>query len=62
MKLKRAWNAIVHRYKNFDEPKVEHHCDAEGNCYYRAINRMTGRSNTFGSEQEVRIWLDQQHY
>lgn len=62
MNFHKAWNAIVHQFVNFSEPKVEQYRDAQGNPYYRAVNPITRQSTTVGSEQEIRIWLDQQHY
>lgn len=61
MNIQSAWTAIVTHFTSASEPKVNQYRDAQGNCYYRAVNPITRRSNEFGSEQEIRIWLDQQH-
>jgi hypothetical protein len=62
MNMQKTWNAIVTHFAQVSEPKVSHYQDAQGHHYYRAVNPLTRQSNTFGSEQEIRIWLDQQHY
>jgi hypothetical protein len=61
MNIQKAWTTIV-KFTNPFEPRVNQYHDAEGNSYYRAVNPMTRQSTTVSSEQEIRIWLDQQHY
>ncbi len=33
----------------------------KGNNYFKTYDPETRQSNTFSSEQEIRIWLDQRH-
>lgn len=61
MNIQKAWTAIVHQFTHPFEPRVNQLRDAQGHCYYRAINPVTRQNREFGSEQEIRIWLDQQH-
>jgi hypothetical protein len=51
--------AIVHFIQHGSEPKVSRRQDRYGNLYYRVYNPLTGISAIFGSEAEVRWWLEQ---
>ncbi|MBW4440137.1 MAG: hypothetical protein KME10_02630 [Plectolyngbya sp. WJT66-NPBG17] len=62
MKFNRFWNVVVAQGSCNSEPKINHRCDAQGNWYYQIYNPQADKHNEFGTEQEVRMWLDQQHY
>jgi len=44
------------------ELRVFHRSDRTGNAYFEIYDPVTGKSNCFGSEQEIRAWLDQPHH
>lgn len=47
------------KHANYDEPYVRQNCDRFGNLYWRIYDRRTNKSYTFGSELEVKAWLEQ---
>ena len=44
------------------EPEVKKKCDRQGNCYWQIYDPISGSHYSFGSEQEVRSWLDTRYY
>ena len=44
-----------------DEPKITQCRDRQGNLYYQVYDPVTNRSDSFGSESEVRWWLEQRY-
>jgi hypothetical protein len=62
MKLNQFWNAIVNRISGSSEPQVNHRRDDQGNWYYQIYDPQDHKHSAFGTEQEVRMWLDQRHY
>ncbi len=53
------WSKLIDRKT---EPKVWQKCDRKGNTYWLIFNPITGLYISFGSEQEVRIWLEERYY
>lgn len=53
------WSKLIDRKT---EPKVWRKCDREGNIYWLVFNPITSLYIFFGSEQEVRIWLEERYY
>ena len=53
------WSKLIYRKT---EPKVWQKCDREGNIYWLIFNPITSLYISFGSEQEVRIWLEERYY
>lgn len=45
-----------------DEPKVFQKCNRTGNVHFEVYDPKCRQRMTFGSEQEVRIWLEQRYY
>lgn len=41
--------------------RVRQTSDELGNCHWDVYDPSTGKSASFASEQEVRIWLDQRY-
>ncbi|BAU10482.1 hypothetical protein LEP3755_09660 [Leptolyngbya sp. NIES-3755] len=62
MKLNHFWNAVVSRISSSGELQVNHRRDYQGNWSYQIYDPQAEKHNTFGTEQEVRMWLDQRHY
>jgi hypothetical protein len=44
------------------ELKVFERCDRHGNVYYQVYDPFNRTSANFGSEAEIRAWLDQRYY
>jgi hypothetical protein len=44
------------------EPQIERKCDRHGNKYWQAYDLYSNKSYTFGSEQEVRVWLENRYH
>lgn len=61
MSLTRFWNQLFKPALS-DELKINQRSDAQGHHYYHIYDPSTRKSSAFGSEQEVRILLDQQRY
>ncbi|PSB11761.1 hypothetical protein C7B62_04205 [Pleurocapsa sp. CCALA 161] len=44
------------------EPQVRYKCDRHGNHYWQVYDFNTNKSYIFGSEQDVRVWIENRHY
>lgn len=44
------------------EPQVRQKRDRYGNEYWQAYDFNTNKSYTFGSEQDVRAWIENRHH
>ena len=44
------------------EPHVKSKCDRRGNCYWQVYDPVSGCNRSFGSEKEVRAWLDTRYH
>ena len=45
-----------------NEPHVERKCDRDGSLYWQVRDRKTNKSYTFGSDTEVRIWIEERYH
>jgi hypothetical protein len=54
--------ALVKSFLGSREPQITRKVDLDGHGYYVVFDPVDQRRYTFGSEQEVRIWLDQRYY
>ncbi len=61
IRLDQIWQHWMNTITNRYEPQVSHRRDRKGNNYFKTYDPETRKSNTFSSEQEIRIWLDQRH-
>ncbi len=52
---------ITQWLRHRDEPKITQCRDRKGNLYYQVYDPTTHRSASFGSESEVRWWLEQRY-
>lgn len=43
------------------DPKVFERHDRQGNLYYQVYDPLTRQSASFGSESEIRYWLEQRY-
>jgi hypothetical protein len=63
LKLSAGINRLLQSISRFrlhsTEPQVSRQFDRHGNLYYRVYDPFTGISAIFGSEAEVRWWLEQ---
>lgn len=63
-------NLIVHQFKNMghslvvrrNEPQIEQKCDRYGNLYWQVYDRNTRKSYTFGSDRDVRAWIEERYH
>ncbi|MEO1693427.1 MAG: hypothetical protein AAFR63_18150 [Cyanobacteria bacterium J06631_6] len=44
------------------EPQIRQKSDRHGNRYWQAYDFNTKRSYTFGSEQDVRVWIESRYH
>lgn len=44
------------------EPQIEKKFDKYGEQYWQAYDFQTNRSHFFGSEQDVRIWIENRYH
>lgn len=47
---------------NRNEPQIERKCDRFGNSYWRVYDYPTNKSYTFGSDREVRAWIEERYH
>jgi hypothetical protein len=52
---------ISQYFQQNSEPRTTEKCDRDGNVYYQVYDPRTQDSATFGSESEIRWWIEQ-HY
>ena len=44
-----------------NEPYVEQKNNRDGSLYWQVRDRRTNKTYTFGSDTEVRIWIEKRH-
>ena len=44
------------------EPRIIKKCDRHGNSYWQVYDHVSASHCSFGSEQEVKAWLDRRYY
>ncbi len=57
----RVGMAIATWVTQSSELKVSERCDRHGNLYYQVYDPHTQKSANFGSEAEIRYWLEQRY-
>lgn len=62
MRFRQVWHQLFNQSASGQEPQVEQRFDAQGHRYYHFYDPATRKSSAFGSEQEIRVLLDQQRY
>lgn len=61
--LKNVWQHVLTWMYSSSEIQVWQESDCYGCTYcWHAYDPMTGRSVCFGSEEEIRIWIEQSYY
>jgi hypothetical protein len=60
--LGRVKKAIATWIVQTSEPKVSRKRDRKGRLYYRVYDPVSNSSAAFGSESEIRAWLEQRYY
>ena len=52
--------------KSRTEPCIEYKCSpgchGQGDCYWQVYDPVSGLHTSFGSETEVKAWLDRRYY
>jgi hypothetical protein len=61
-RLSRVKKAIANWVIQTSEPKVSERRDHKGHLYYQVYDPMSNTSAAFGSEAEIRAWLEQRYY
>ncbi|GAX38008.1 hypothetical protein [Nodularia sp. NIES-3585] len=61
-KLQIFWQKLVTALSASSELQVWQKSDRSGHIYWQAYNPITGRSACFGSEAEMRVWIEMQYY
>ncbi len=57
-KLNQIWQRTIYMLNHSTEVRVFQGSDRAGHSYFEIYDPTTGKSNTFGTEQEIRAWLD----
>ena len=60
--IKKLLNNLFYFIDKKAELKVWQKSDRWGKSYWLAFDPITGLSHSFGSEAEVRIWIEQHQY
>ena len=47
---------------NRNEPQIERKRDRFGNSYWQVYDYSTNKSYTFGSDREVRVWIEERYH
>lgn len=48
--------------KGNTEPQIKYKRDRYGNLYWQVYDVTTNQSYAFGSEQDVRAWIEERHH
>ncbi len=43
------------------EPQIKQKCDGDGNFYWQIYDPVSGHYTSFGSEQDVRAWIEKRY-
>jgi hypothetical protein len=63
LRLQRIWRAFVQAMTTPNEPRITTKVDRQGKIlYYKVFDPMSGRSISFTSESEVKMWLERRYY
>ncbi|TVQ57773.1 MAG: hypothetical protein EA366_07980 [Spirulina sp. DLM2.Bin59] len=54
-------HGMMHFLTAGDEPRIWIEADAQGNVLYKGHDPRTGRRFAGGTEQEIRIWLEERY-
>ena len=46
----------------YTEPQIKQKRDRYGNAYWHVYDFSTNKSHAFGSEQDVRAWIEEQYH
>jgi hypothetical protein len=61
--LPRIWQSLMNWIESSSELQVWQESDRHGcTCCWHAYDPMTGNHACFGSEEEIRIWIEQRYY
>lgn len=60
--LGEIWQTWFSALSGNPEPRIYRKRDRYGNSYFQVYDPTTGLSSSFGTEKEVRIWLDERYY
>lgn len=61
-KLAQTWHNLVRFVTTRSQLQVWQTHLANGDCSWHAYDQMTGGSACFGSEADMRIWIETQYY
>ncbi|MCM1983892.1 hypothetical protein [Lyngbya confervoides] len=53
--------AITSFIHSHSDPQIKKRQDRHGNTYYQVYDPQSRRSTSFGSEAEVRYWIEQRY-
>jgi hypothetical protein len=60
--LPTVWQNLMNSLLNGFELQVWQTHLRNGNCSWHAYDPMTGHSACFGSEDDMRVWIEQRYY
>lgn len=60
--LEQLWNSLLDAFARSSEPRIYQKRTHDGKFYFKVYDPVARQTNTFSSETEVRIWLDQRYY
>lgn len=60
--LQKVWQKLVKALTTSSELRVWQTFDCCGHPCWHAYDPATGRSACFGSESEIRVWVEQRYY
>ncbi|MBD3883749.1 hypothetical protein IFO70_18460 [Phormidium tenue FACHB-886] len=61
-RLRHFWERLLTLLSGRTEPQIWRKRDRAGNWYFQVFDPATGELSMLGSEQEVRIWIEQRYY
>jgi len=56
------WQALRQRLAHYAEIRVWQKSDRQGNLYWHGYNPSNGEYVSFGTEAEIRMWIEEHYY
>ncbi|NJR38570.1 MAG: hypothetical protein HC781_06630 [Leptolyngbyaceae cyanobacterium CSU_1_4] len=60
--VSRIFQTLVAKLSGNNDPQIKLKYSSSGQEYWHVYDPMTGKAETFATEAEVRIWVEQRYY
>lgn len=60
--VSRIFQALVAKLSNGNDPQIRLEYSPSGNEYWHVYDPTTGKAETFATEADVRVWVEQRYH